>query len=76
MIYITILLLAMLGSVILVYLKEDADMVISFNKGFLVGISSADVYYEDQKETDYTFQVCLGLLIITLSWTKEDTNEQ
>lgn len=74
--FILILILGMLGSAVLVYLKESADMVITFNKGFLVGIVTMKTYYEEEDETDYTYQVCLGMLIITLTWTKDITNEQ
>jgi hypothetical protein len=74
--FLLILILGMLGSAVLVYLKEGADMIISFNKGFLVGIVTMKTYYEEEDETDYTYQVCLGMLIITLTWTKDITNEQ
>lgn len=68
--FLLLLILGMLGSAVLVYLKEDADMIISFNKGFLVGIVTMKTYYEEEEETDYTYQVCLGMLIITLTWTR------
>ena len=68
--FLLLLILGMLGSAVLVSLKEDADMIISFNKGFLVGIVTMKTYYEEEEETDYTYQVCLGMLIITLTWTR------
>ena len=69
---ITIVLLAMIGSAFLVYFKEKAEMTLSLNKGFMFGISQASNYFEDEKETDYSFQVALGVLIITLTWTRND----
>ena len=65
----------MIGSAFLVYFKEGADMTLSLNKGFMFGISQASNYFEEEKETDYSFQVALGVLIITLTWTKKDNNE-
>lgn len=62
----------MIGSAFLVYFKEGAEMVISLNKGFLFGIGSSKSYYQEEKETDYSYQVCLGVLIITLTWTRTD----
>ena len=67
---ITVVLLAMIGSAFLVYFKEKADMTLSLNKGFMFGISQASEYFELEEETDYTYQVALGVLIITLTWTK------
>lgn len=67
---ILIVLLAMIGSAFLVYFKEKADMTLSLNKGFMFGISQASEYFELEEETDYTYQVALGVLIITLTWTK------
>jgi hypothetical protein len=72
---ILIIVLGMLGSAVLVYLKEGADMVITFNKGFLVGIVTMKTYYELEEENDYTYQVALGMLIITLTWTKSNIDE-
>jgi len=69
---ITIVLLAMIGSAFLVYFKEKAEMILSLNKGFMFGISQSDNYFEDEKETDYSYQVALGVLIITLTWTRKD----
>lgn len=68
---ILVLLLAAVGSAFLVYFKEDADMTLSLNKGFLVGIAQTQIIIEDDKEIDFTYQVCLGVLIITLSWTRD-----
>ena len=73
---ILIVVLGMLGSAVLVYLKEGADMIITFNRGFLLGIVTMKTYYEEEGETDYTYQVALGMLIITLTWIKEDTDEK
>lgn len=67
---ITVVLLAMIGSAFLVYFKEKANMTLSLNKGFMFGISQATEYFELEEETDYTYQVALGVLIITLTWTK------
>ena len=69
---ITLVLLAMIGSAFLVYFKEDADLTMSLNKGFMFGISQASNYFEDEKETDYNYQVALGVLILTLTWTRKD----
>jgi len=69
---ITLVLLAMIGSAFLVYFKEDAQLTISLNKGFMFGISQADNYFEDDKETDYNYQVALGVLVLTLTWTRKD----
>lgn len=68
----TLVLLAMIGSAFLVYFKEDADLTLSLNKGFMFGISQASNYFEDEKETDYSYQVALGVLILTLTWTRKD----
>lgn len=73
---ILIVVLGMLGSAVLVYLKESADMVITFNRGFLVGIVTMKTYYELEEENDYTYQVALGMLIITLTWTKSNIDEK
>lgn len=62
----------MIGSAFLVYFKEDADLTLSLNKGFMFGISQASNYFEDEKETDYSYQVALGVLILTLTWTRKD----
>ena len=67
---ITVVLLAMIGSAFLVYFKEKANMTLSLNKGFMFGISQASEYFELEEETDYTYQVALGVLIITLTWTR------
>lgn len=67
---ILIVLLAMIGSAFLVYFKEKANMTLSLNKGFMFGISQASEYFELEEETDYTYQVALGVLIITLTWTR------
>ena len=67
---ITIVLLAMIGSAFIVYFKEKADMTLSLNKGFMFGISQASEYFELEDEKDYTYQVALGVLIITLTWTR------
>jgi hypothetical protein len=69
---ITLVLLAMIGSVFLVYFKEGAELTISLNKGVMFGISQADNYFEDDKETDYNYQVALGVLVLTLTWTRKD----
>jgi hypothetical protein len=69
---ITIVLLAMIGSAFLVYFKEDAQLTLSLNKGFMFGISQSSNYFEDEKETDYNYQVALGVLILTLTWTRYD----
>jgi len=69
---ITIVLLAMIGSAFLVYFKEDAQLTLSLNKGFMFGISQSSNYFEDEKETDYNYQVALGVLILTLTWTRND----
>jgi len=69
---ITLVLLAMIGSAFLVYFKEDADLTMSLNTGFMFGISQASNYFEDEKETDYNYQVALGVLILTLTWTRKD----
>lgn len=68
----TLVLLAMIGSAFLVYFKEDADLTLSLNKGFMFGVSQASNYFEDEKETDYSYQVALGVLILTLTWTRKD----
>ena len=68
----TLVLLAMIGSAFIVYFKEDADLTLSLNKGFMFGISQASNYFEDEKETDYSYQVALGVLILTLTWTRKD----
>jgi hypothetical protein len=73
---ILIIIIAMLGSGFLVYFKEGAELTFSLNKGFLLGIVTSQSYYLDEGETDYSYQVCLGILIMTLTWTKEDTDEQ
>ena len=62
----------MIGSAFLVYFKEDADLTMSLNAGFMFGISQASNYFEDEKETDYNYQVALGVLILTLTWTRKD----
>lgn len=62
----------MIGSAFLVYFKEDADLTMSLNTGFMFGISQASNYFEDEKETDYNYQVALGVLILTLTWTRKD----
>lgn len=67
---ITVVLLAMIGSAFLVYFKEKANITLSLNKGFMFGISQSSEYFELEEETDYTYQVALGVLIITLTWTK------
>jgi len=69
---ITIVLLAMIGSAFLVYFKEEAQLTLSLNKGFMFGISQSSNYFEDEKETDYNYQVALGVLILTLTWTRND----
>lgn len=68
---ITITILAMIGSAFLVYFKEGADLTLSLNKGFMFGISQSSSYFELEEETDYNYQVALGVLIITLNWTKK-----
>ena len=69
---ITIVLLAMIGSAFLVYFKEGAQLTLSLNKGFMFGISQSSNYFENEKETDYNYQVALGVLILTLTWTRYD----
>jgi hypothetical protein len=68
---VTLLILASIGSAFLVYFKEDADMTLTLNKGFLIGIAQMQTIIEDEKEIDFSYQVCLGVLIITLTWTRD-----
>jgi hypothetical protein len=74
--FILILVAGMLGSIVLVYLKESADMIITLNKGFLFGIGTSKLSFEEDNQIDYTYQVALGILVITLTWTKNITNEK
>ena len=47
---VTLLILASIGSAFLVYFKEDADMTLTLNKGFLIGIAQMQTIIEDEKE--------------------------
>ena len=38
----------------------------------MFGISQSSDYFELENETDYSYQVALGVLIITLNWTRKD----
>tara|TARA_B110000285_G_scaffold232980_1_gene305471 strand:+ start:636 stop:866 length:231 start_codon:yes stop_codon:yes gene_type:complete len=67
---ISVLVLAAIGSALLVYFKEDADLTITLNRGFLVGIVKMTTVIEDEQEIDHSYQVCLGVLIMTLTWTR------
>lgn len=69
---VTIVLLGMIGSAFFVYFKEEANLTLSLNKGFMFGISQSSDYFELENETDYSYQVALGVLIITLNWTRKN----
>ena len=47
---VTLLILASIGSAFLVYFREDADMTLTLNKGFLLGIAQTQIIIEEEKE--------------------------
>jgi hypothetical protein len=51
--------------------NKDALVRFSFEKALLFGFSSSKQVYELENEVDEHFQVAIGFLIITVSWTYE-----
>lgn len=51
--------------------NKDALVRFSFERALLFGFSSSKQVYELENEVDEHFQVAIGFLIITVSWTYE-----
>lgn len=51
--------------------NKGAQATFSFQKALLFGFSTATETFELEREVDEHFQVALGFLIITITWTYE-----